>query len=124
MSAVGPVSDKIDPFVKKSVRKGKQKRSQGSSKYRTKNSVELQPLALLKDTPPTEQQELFLKKLQQCCVVFDFMDAVSDLKGKEIKRASLNELVDYITAGRGVLNEQVYPDVVKMAPPNNHCIKY
>ncbi|XP_070577943.1 serine/threonine-protein phosphatase 2A 56 kDa regulatory subunit epsilon isoform-like [Ptychodera flava] len=118
MSAAGPVSDKIDPFVKKSVRKGKQKKSQGSSKYRTKNSVELQPLAPLKDTPPAEQQELFIKKLQQCCVFFDFMDPVSDLKGKEIKRATLNELVDYITTGRGVLQEQVYPDVVKMIACN------
>jgi serine/threonine-protein phosphatase 2A regulatory subunit B' len=27
----------------------------------------------------------------QCCVGFDFMDPVADLKGKEIKRATLNE---------------------------------
>ena len=48
MSA-GPAVDKIEPFGKKSsLRKGKQKKSQGSSKYRTKNTVELQPLALLK----------------------------------------------------------------------------
>ena len=42
------------------------------------------------------------------------MDPVSDIKSKEIKRASLNELVDYITATRGVLNEPVYPEIVKM----------
>ncbi|XP_072031008.1 serine/threonine-protein phosphatase 2A 56 kDa regulatory subunit epsilon isoform-like isoform X2 [Amphiura filiformis] len=42
------------------------------------------------------------------------MDAVSDLKGKEIKRASLNELVDYITTGRGVLTEELYPEVIHM----------
>lgn len=114
MSA-GPAVDKIEPFGKKSsLRKGKQKKSQGSSKYRTKNTVELQPLSLLKDTPHEEQQELVIKKLQQCCVVFDFMDAVSDLKGKEIKRASLNELVDYITTGRGVLTEELYPEVIHM----------
>ena len=28
----------------------------------------------------------------QCCVGFDFMDPVADLKGKEIKRATLNEV--------------------------------
>ena len=57
---------------------------------------------------------MFIKKLQQCNVVFDFMDPVSDLKGKEIKRATLNELVDYITSGRGVLTEPTYPEIVKV----------
>lgn len=42
------------------------------------------------------------------------MDPMADLKGKEIKRATLNELVDYITAGRGVLTEPVYPEVIRM----------
>lgn len=42
------------------------------------------------------------------------MDPVSDLKGKEIKRATLNELVDYITAGRGALTEAVYPEIIRM----------
>lgn len=64
------------------------------------------------ETNTAEQQELFLKKLKQCCVVFDFMDPVSDLKGKEIKRSTLNELVDHITSGRGVLSEPVYPEIV------------
>ncbi|KAI8486621.1 Serine/threonine-protein phosphatase 2A 56 kDa regulatory subunit beta isoform [Branchiostoma belcheri] len=118
-AATGPVTDKIDPFSKKqSVKKPKQKRSQASSRYKAKGGTELVPLPQLKDAPPAEQHELFIKKLQQCSVVFDFMDSVSDLKGKEIKRASLNELVDYITAGRGVLTEQVYPEVVKMIASN------
>ena len=71
-------------------------------------------LMIVSDTPPSEQQDLFIKKLQQCCVVFDFMDPVADLKSKEVKRACLNELVDYITATRGVLTEPIYPDGVKM----------
>ena len=66
------------------------------------------------DTPQNEQQDLFIKKLQQCCVVFDFMDPVADLKSKEIKRACLNELVDYITATRNVLTEPAYPEIVRM----------
>lgn len=51
-------------------------------------------------------------------MVFNFMDPVADLKSKEIKRASLNELVDYITATRGVLTDPVYPEVVKMVRNN------
>ncbi|KAG7232939.1 hypothetical protein INR49_005791 [Caranx melampygus] len=50
----------------------------------------------LQNVPAPEQPELFLKKLQQCCTVFDFMDTLSDLKMKEYKRSTLNELVDYL----------------------------
>ncbi|KAJ7351740.1 Serine/threonine-protein phosphatase 2A 56 kDa regulatory subunit beta isoform [Desmophyllum pertusum] len=46
------------------------------------------------------------------------MDPVSDLKGKEIKRACLNELVDYIASGRGVLTEAVYPKIIEMVDAN------
>ena len=74
-------------------------------------------LCIFPDTPPSEQQDLLIKKLQQCCMVFDFMDPVADLKSKEIKRASLNELVEYITATRGVLTEPVYPEIVKLVSP-------
>lgn len=61
-----------------------------------------------------EQEELFIRKLRQCCVSFDFMDPVTDLKGKEIKRAALNDLSTYITHGRGVLTEAVYPEIIRM----------
>lgn len=61
-----------------------------------------------------EQEDLFIRKLRQCCVSFDFMDPVSDLKGKEIKRAALNDLSTYITHGRGVLTEAVYPEIIRM----------
>jgi serine/threonine-protein phosphatase 2A regulatory subunit B' len=42
------------------------------------------------------------------------MDPMTDLKGKEIKRATLNELVEYVSSGRGVLTEPVYPEILKM----------
>ena len=48
------------------------------------------------------------------------MDPVADLKSKEIKRACLNELVDYITATRNVLTEPVYPEIVRMVS-NQGC---
>lgn len=46
--------------------------------------------------------------------MFDFTDPLSDLRGKEIKRLSLTELVDYISNNRGVITESVYPEVIKM----------
>uniref|UniRef100_A0A2K5L165 Serine/threonine-protein phosphatase 2A 56 kDa regulatory subunit n=1 Tax=Cercocebus atys TaxID=9531 RepID=A0A2K5L165_CERAT len=114
-----PSVDKVDGFSRKSVRKARQKRSQSSSQFRSQGKpIELTPLPLLKDVPSSEQPELFLKKLQQCCVIFDFMDTLSDLKMKEYKRSTLNELVDYITISRGCLTEQTYPEVVRMVSCN------
>uniref|UniRef100_A0A667XJ11 Serine/threonine protein phosphatase 2A regulatory subunit n=1 Tax=Myripristis murdjan TaxID=586833 RepID=A0A667XJ11_9TELE len=115
MSAIS-ASEKVDGFTRKSMRKAqKQKKSQGSSQFRTQSSlVELSPLPQLKDAPSTEQQDLFTQKLQQCCMLFDFMDSVTDLKSKEIKRATLNELVDYVSTNRGVLVESAYPEITNM----------
>jgi len=48
-------------------------------------------------------------------VVFDFVhDPLSDLKWKEVKRAALNEAVEYLTTNRGVLTDPVYPEIVHM----------
>ena len=46
--------------------------------------------------------------------MFDFSDPMADLRAKEIKRAALNELLDFITNFRGVITEPIYPEVVKL----------
>ncbi|CAF3240131.1 unnamed protein product, partial [Rotaria sp. Silwood2] len=69
-------------------------------------------------TPIGQQEKLFIEKLRQCCVLFDFSDCVSDLKSKEIKRACLNEIVDYITVTKSCLTENVYPELVTMISIN------
>jgi len=67
------------------------------------------------DATPAERESLFLQKIDQCSVVFDFVyDPLSDLKWKEIKRAALNEVVEYATLNRGVLTDPVYPEIVHM----------
>lgn len=69
----------------------------------------------LTDAPPHEREELFIQKLRQCCVLFDFIsDPLSDLKFKEVKRAGLNEMVEYITHNRDVVTEAIYPEAVIM----------
>ncbi|XP_071485642.1 serine/threonine-protein phosphatase 2A 56 kDa regulatory subunit gamma isoform-like [Diadema antillarum] len=96
------------PLVKKEKR-------QGSSRFNISKNRELQKLPLLKDATPGEREDLFTKKLMQCCVVFDFVsDPLSDLKWKEVKRAALHELVDYVTHQRGVITEPIYPEAVQM----------
>lgn len=90
---------------------------------------------------PQEREQLFLQKLQQCCVVFEFQpDPLSDLQAKEVKRNILNELIEYVLdsrpsnttaaatggsggsngagAGGGVITEAIYPAVVKMVEAN------
>lgn len=71
--------------------------------------------APLPDSPTQEREELFIQKLRQCCVLFDFVsDPLSDLKFKEVKRAGLNEMVEYITHSRDVVTEAIYPEAVTM----------
>jgi serine/threonine-protein phosphatase 2A regulatory subunit B' len=72
------------------------------------------------DATPAEREGLFVQKIAQCSVVFDFaLDPLSDLKYKEVKRATLSELVDYITTNRGVLTDAVYPEMVRMVSLNS-----
>jgi len=66
------------------------------------------------ETPADQQEKLFAAKLKQCCLIFDFSDCISDLKSKEIKRACLNEIVDYITVTRNCLTENIYPELILM----------
>ena len=47
MSSGGTIVDRIDPFAKRQSLKKKQKKSQGSSRYRTGGDVELTQLPLL-----------------------------------------------------------------------------
>lgn len=66
------------------------------------------------DSTQENREQLLLNKIQQCCYLFDFTDPMADLRAKEIKRAALNEILDYITNYRGVITEPLYPEIVKM----------
>lgn len=78
-------------------------------------------VSLIPDAPPMDREELFVQKLRQCCVLFDFVtDPLSDLKFKEVKRAGLNEMVEYITHNRDVVTESIYPEAVIMVRGHTH----
>lgn len=100
------------PLIKKDKR-------QSSSRFNIPKNRELQKLPLLRDAQPNEREELFIQKIRQCGVLFDFVsDPLSDLKWKEVKRAALNEMVEYVTTQRQVITEAVYPEVVQMFAGN------
>ncbi|KAG9303944.1 hypothetical protein G9A89_005854 [Geosiphon pyriformis] len=89
-------------------------RRQRSSRFHVTEKVELENLPNFNEVSVDKRQELFLRKLGQCAVIFDFNDASAELKGKEIKRSTLTELLEYITTNRGVITEPIYPEVVSM----------
>lgn len=68
------------------------------------------------DAPAEKREDLFLQKLQQCSIIFDFSDAMVDLKSKEVKRSCLNELIEYVASEKGVLTERSYPEIIQMVP--------
>ncbi|XP_069812811.1 serine/threonine-protein phosphatase 2A 56 kDa regulatory subunit delta isoform-like [Dendropsophus ebraccatus] len=94
----------------------KRERRQSSSRFSLSKNRELHKLPPLKDCPLGEEREtLFVQKIRQCCVLFDFVsDPLSDLKYKEVKRAALSEMVEYITHSRDVLTDCIYPEAVHM----------
>ncbi|TMW90883.1 hypothetical protein EJD97_015079 [Solanum chilense] len=78
----------------------------------------VEALPNLKDVPAFEKQHLFIKKLNLCCVLFDFSDPTKNTKEKEIKRQTLVELVDYVTSANGKFTETVMQEVIKMVSTN------
>uniref|UniRef100_A0A8C5DYV3 Serine/threonine protein phosphatase 2A regulatory subunit n=1 Tax=Gouania willdenowi TaxID=441366 RepID=A0A8C5DYV3_GOUWI len=74
------------------------------------------------DAPVAELHDLFCKKLQQCCVLFDFLDCVADLKGKEIKRAALNELVESVATSVILLINSIIisVNIFRTLPPSEN----
>lgn len=65
--------------------------------------------------------DLFVQKLHQCHVVFDFNDASAELKGKQIKAQTLHEMLEYITTQRGIITDSLYPEVVNMVRDQGLC---
>ncbi|KAE9414725.1 hypothetical protein Angca_002786 [Angiostrongylus cantonensis] len=94
-------------------------RRQSSSLFNVSTNRELTKLPSIKEADAIEREELFIQKLRQCCVVFDFaQDPLSDMKYKEVKRATLNELIDYVSTCRDVITDDIYPEAINMFAVN------
>ncbi|ORY03304.1 phosphatase 2A regulatory B subunit-domain-containing protein [Clohesyomyces aquaticus] len=79
---------------------------------------ELDKLPGFHEVPPNKREDLFMQKIDQCNIIFDFNDASGDMKSKEIKRLALHELLDYVANNRQVITEKMYPRVVEMFSKN------
>ncbi|CAA6660856.1 unnamed protein product [Spirodela intermedia] len=87
----------------------------------------IEPLLSFKDVPSQEKQNLFIGKLNLCCVVFDFNDPSKNSVEKDLKHQVLVDLVEYVSAGTAKFSEQAIAASCKMFainlfrvfPPNN-----
>jgi serine/threonine-protein phosphatase 2A regulatory subunit B' len=93
-------------------------RRQHSSRFDISAQRDLDKLPGFHEVPPNRRQDLFMQKIDQCNVIFDFNDASGDMKSKEIKRLALHELLEYVANNRQVITEPMYPKVVDMFAKN------
>ncbi|KAI9026482.1 protein phosphatase 2A regulatory B subunit [Phycomyces nitens] len=110
--------NRLQTTPKDTIPLGKTPRRQRSSRFNVHEQVELEKYPHFNEVPPTQRHELFTRKLAQCQVLFDFNDASSDLKGKEIKRQALQEMLEYVATTRGAIVDQIYPDAIRMFSVN------
>ncbi|KAG0152224.1 hypothetical protein CROQUDRAFT_650317 [Cronartium quercuum f. sp. fusiforme G11] len=108
----------VPPGVKDTIPIAKTPRKQRSSRFHVTEKVELERLPAFQEVSPQETHALFIQKLHQCSVVFDFNDASTQLSSKQIKASALHEMLEWITTQRGVITEAIYPEVVSMFASN------
>ncbi|KAF6157175.1 hypothetical protein GIB67_041636 [Kingdonia uniflora] len=75
-------------------------------------------LQSLREVLTSVKPNLFIRKLNMCCVVFDFSYPSKNLKKKDIKWQTLLELVDYITKVTSKFIEIVVQEIMKMVSIN------
>ncbi|KAH6626889.1 phosphatase 2A regulatory B subunit-domain-containing protein [Chaetomium sp. MPI-SDFR-AT-0129] len=110
--------DRLQQTPKDVLEGPKTPRRQHSSRFDISAHRELEKLPGFHEVPPGRREDLFMKKIEQCNVIFDFNDASADMKPKEIKRLALHELLDYVANNRQVITEPMYPVVVGMFAKN------
>ncbi|EGG22707.1 protein phosphatase 2A regulatory subunit [Cavenderia fasciculata] len=93
-------------------------RRSASSRFHEKSKVELQQIPGFHDVPPEERQSLLIKKLKQCCYVFDFSDTESDKSSKAIKLEALLQCVEFLSTNKEVISEPIYEAVFEMVASN------
>lgn len=92
-----------------------------SSRFEPSNSDRHQEIVKLPnfdEVLPEEQIPLFISKIDQCNILFDFSDPTYDIRGKEIKRVTLQELIQFILSNRFTYTDEMYKHVIAMFKKN------
>jgi len=74
-------------------------------------------LPKLREAPAVERSDLFRRKIEVCCVVFNFSND-SCQREKDAKRQTLLEMVEYVNNTRNCFNEALMQNVVNMVSVN------
>ncbi|KAG0492151.1 hypothetical protein HPP92_005264 [Vanilla planifolia] len=78
----------------------------------------IEPLLSFKDVSNAEKPNLFVSKLNICCVVFDFSDPNKNSAEKDIKRQALVDLLEYVHSGPPRFTEPMISASCKMFAAN------
>lgn len=84
----------------------------------TSDRREIVKLPNFDEVAPEEQISLFIQKVDQCNIIFDFSDPTHDIRGKEIKRITLQELIQFIVSNRFNYTDEMYKHVIDMFKKN------
>ncbi|KAF2685419.1 protein phosphatase 2A regulatory B subunit [Lentithecium fluviatile CBS 122367] len=114
------IFDRLQTTPKDNVEGIRTPKRQHSSRFdiSDQRARDLEKLPGFHEVPPNKREDLFMQKIDQCNIIFDFNDASGDMKSKEIKRLALHELLDYVANNRQVITERMYPRVVEMFAKN------
>ena len=94
-------------------KRSKKVKKQSSSSYNRDRQEDLIPLKALMQEEESRRPEALIAKIHQCKRVFDFSDATSEVRNKEIKRSALMDIADYLATQKlRVVNEKVIREVV------------
>lgn len=107
-----PTPTKLNPDTDLEFIKTPQRHS--SSRFESSRYTQITKLPAFEDVPSEEQISLFIAKVDQCNIMFDFSDPSFDIHGKEIKRHTLQELIEFIVTNRFTYTDEMYAHVVNM----------
>ena len=85
-----------------------------SSYFEASRYTQITKLPGFDEVSPEEKIPLFIAKLDQCNIMFDFNDPSFDIQGKEIKRYTLQELIEFIVTNRFTYTNELYLHMVVM----------
>ncbi|KAK1411803.1 hypothetical protein QVD17_32579 [Tagetes erecta] len=87
-------------------------------------AVAVEALPMFRDVSVSEREHLFNRKCEVCCYQFDFSDTLEMVKEKEIKRANLVDVLNYVQSGcgngngNGKLSESNQEEMIRMVSVN------
>ncbi|CAI4704001.1 BMC_2a_G0049400.mRNA.1.CDS.1 [Saccharomyces cerevisiae] len=107
-----PTPTKLNPDTDLELIKTPQRHS--SSRFEPSRYTPLTKLPNFNEVSPEERISLFIAKVDQCNTMFDFNDPSFDIQGKEIKRSTLDELIEFLVTNRFTYTNEMYAHVVNM----------